>query len=85
MSQSYDLTEHAQKRLNERSIPLKWVEDTLFSPQRVEPDKEAPELLHALATIPEFGNRVLRVIYNPTANPIKVITVHFDRSMKGKL
>ncbi|EAZ93103.1 DUF4258 domain-containing protein [Crocosphaera chwakensis] len=54
MKSSYELTEHAKKRLDERSIP-------------------------------EFGNRVLRVVYKPTENPIKVITVHFDRSMKGKL
>lgn len=59
MCQSYELTEHAQKRLDERNIPLRWVEKTLCYPQRVEPDKEDPELLNALGTIPEFGDRVL--------------------------
>ena len=85
MKSSYELTEHAKKRIEERSIPLEWVERTLFNPQRVEPDKKDPHLLHGLASIPEFGNRVLRVVYKPTENPIQVITVHFDRSMRGKL
>jgi hypothetical protein len=30
-------------------------------------------------------NRVLRVIYNKTVDPAAVITVYFDRRMKGKL
>ena len=85
MSYPYKLTEHAQMRLNERDIPLEWVERTLFSPQLIEPDKTDSELYCALATIPEFGNRVLRVVYKPTENHVKVITVHFDRSLKGKL
>ncbi len=42
-------------------------------------------LTHALRAIPEFGDRVLRVIYNRTKHPPHIVTAFFDRSMKGKL
>jgi hypothetical protein len=42
-------------------------------------------LTHALRAIPEFGGRVLRVIYNRTKQPPNVVTAFFDRGMKGKL
>jgi len=48
-------------------------------------DKDDIELEHALAKIPEFGNRVLRVIYKKKASPLKIITVYFDRTMRGKI
>lgn len=86
MSFTYQLTDHAQKRITERAIPLEWIERTLFNPQKkIEPDKIDPELSHAFATISEFGDRVLRVVYNHRESPWEVITIHFDRKMKGKL
>ena len=85
MSFSYELTEHAYERIKERGISLEWLERTLFKPIRVEPHEKDPELTYALAVIPEYGNRVLRVVYKTTETPIKVITAYFDRSLKGKL
>ena len=38
-----------------------------------------------LKLIPAFGDRVLRVIYNATKEPPLIVTVYFDRTMKGKL
>ena len=35
--------------------------------------------------IPEFGNRVLRVVVNKAAEPIRIVSVFFDRRMKGRL
>ena len=35
--------------------------------------------------IPEFGGRVLRVAVNTTVEPNRVVSVFFDRKMKGKL
>jgi hypothetical protein len=35
--------------------------------------------------IPEHGGRVLRVVLNVVAAPIRVVTVYFDRSQIGKL
>jgi len=34
--------------------------------------------------IPEFGNRVLSVVYNLTKEPPPIVTVYFDRTAGGK-
>lgn len=57
----------------------------LAQPQRVEQDREDSELRHALARIPEYGDRVLRVVYNETTVPWRIITVYFDRTQRNKL
>ncbi len=85
MSYSYKLTENAKIRLEKRRIALEWIEKTLFYTKRIEPDKKDPELLCALATIPEFHNRILKVVYKPTQDTLKIITFYFDNSMKRKL
>ncbi len=72
------LTEHAQKRIRQRRIAPEWVAATLESPARTESDPDDPDLVHALRPIPERGFRVLRVIYNETAVPIRVVTAYFD-------
>jgi len=41
-------------------------------------------LEHRLAVLPEFANRVLRVIVSKD-EPRRVIPAHFDRKLKGKL
>jgi|LakMenEpi03Aug12_release.lakeMendotaPanAssembly.Ray.scaffolds.fasta_scaffold46040_2 hypothetical protein len=81
----YELTEHSKKRLSEREIPLEWIERVLFSPQRTEPDPIDPTAVWAFAAIPEAGDRVLKVVYNFTTNPCRVITFHFERRLRGKL
>lgn len=82
---SYELTKHAAERMSERNIQPEWVERALSSPQRDQEHESDPELRHALVTIPENGDRVLRVIYNATCNPIRVVSVYFDRKLRGKL
>lgn len=47
-------------------------------------DFTRPALRHALARIPERGNRVLRVVYNVDVNPPRVVTAYFDRRQRGK-
>ncbi len=81
----YTLTHHAQDGLTKRKISQEWLERTLADPQRVESDQTDPDLEHRLAVIPEHGNRVLRVIVNRSENPMRVVTVFFDRKMKGRL
>lgn len=81
----YPLTDHAARRISERNISLEWINRVLSNPQRTEPDPEDPELCHALGTIPEYGNRVLRVVYNETVSPWRIVSAHFDRRLKGKL
>jgi len=50
-----------------------------------QPDGADSALRHALARVPEFGGRVLRVVYDPREKPVRVITAYFDRAMKDRL
>ncbi len=76
------LTAHAEKVLVERGIALEWVEGALHSPDELIPDREDPHLSHALRRIPEFGNRILRVVFNKASSPTRVVTAYFDRTLK---
>jgi uncharacterized DUF497 family protein len=83
---NYELTEHAKESLKKRhNIRIQWLEQALNTPQRVEPDPVDAELEHRLLRIDEFEGRVLRVVVNKTVSPVRIITVFFDRSMRGKL
>ena len=82
---NYELTQHAQDALRERGIPGEWMERVMVSPAKTEPDKADPGTVHHLGKIPEHGNRVLRVVINQQTSPIRIVTVYFDRKMKGKL
>ncbi len=79
---NYILTQHARDVLQEREIALEWLERVLLTPERIEPDRADGSLEHRLGRIPEFGNRVLRVVV-ATAEPFRIVTVYFDRTMKG--
>jgi len=81
----YQLSQHALIRLQERKIETAWLEQALTRPERTEPDEDDPGMEHRLARIAERDYRVLRVVCDPRENPLKIVTVHFDRSMKGKL
>jgi len=81
----FELTEHAKKALAERGIPIEWVERTLATPELRQPDPDDAEVERRFRRIPEFGDRVLRVAVNNTVEPERVVSVFFDRQMKGKL
>lgn len=51
----------------------------------IEKDKFDFDLEHRFRSIPENENRVLRVILNIITIPIKVVTLFYDRRMRGKL
>ncbi|MGY6278183.1 DUF4258 domain-containing protein [Methylomonas sp. MgM2] len=83
---NYELTVHAQESLNKRrNIQLKWLERVLEYPHRIEADAIDAELEHRPGKIDEFDGGVPRVVVNPHVDPIRVITVFFDRAMRGKL
>ena len=82
---SYTLTEHAKKVLAEREIPLEWLERALNEPLLREPDPDDAALERRYRPIPESAGRVLRVVVNPAVEPVRVVSVFFDRKMKGKL
>jgi hypothetical protein len=60
----FQLSTHAKIAVDERKIHVDWIARALISPQLTHPDEEDPDLLHALIIIPEYGSRVLRVVYN---------------------
>ena len=82
---AYELSAHATTVMAEREILEEWVARVLRNPERTEPDATDLMLRHALGRIPERDDRVLRVIYNETVQPWRVITAYFDRAMRGKL
>ena len=82
---NHELSQHARTVMEERGIPTEWLERALHGPARVEPDKKDPELVHHLVVIPEHGGRVLRVVFNKQVAPWRIVTLHFDRRLKGKL
>ena len=75
----YVLTQHARDALAKRGIALAWMERVLEHPQWLEPDPVDGDLEHCLAAVPEFGNRVLRVIVNRATAPQRIVTAYFDR------
>jgi hypothetical protein len=73
------LSKHAQDMVDEREIPLEWIEHVLQNRVFQEPDRQHPGAIRAYAPIAEFGNRMLRVVYYDTGAVIRVITLFFDR------
>jgi len=83
---NYVLTEHAKESLQRRSnIQLRWLEQAITTPHRIEKDVDDSELTHYLLKIEDFEGRVLRMIVNQTVDPMRVITAFFDRNMRNKL
>jgi hypothetical protein len=81
----FDLTKHAKKALAEREIPIAWVERTLAGPELCLPDPDDATVERRYRKITEYGGRVLRVAVNTAVEPNRVVSVFFDRRMKGKL
>ena len=74
----FKLSDHAQKRIQQRKIKLGWIEAALDNPEKLENDFEDPTLVHALIAIPEKGYKKLRVIYNETTKPVTIVTAYFE-------
>ena len=81
----YELSQHARDVIEERQISLDWLERVLVRPTLIEVSATDPELESRFARIPELGDRVLRVVVNTQVVPERVVSVYFDRKMKGKI
>jgi len=82
---NYELTQHARDALQERQIAVEWMERVIAKPALVQPSPRDPTVESRLAEIPEHDDRVLRVVINKAVVPERVVSVYFDRTMKGKL
>lgn len=77
-------TFHARRAMVEREIRVEWVLRTLKKPEFRFDDPADSDLERFFCHIPERGGRVLRVVVNTQVHPWRIITVFFDRKMKGK-
>jgi len=82
---NYQMSKHARDALEERQTPIDWMERALENAALIVPSAADAALESRLLPIAEFGNRILRVVVNKDAAPVRVISVYFDRTMKGKL
>jgi hypothetical protein len=82
---AYLLSAHAETSIREREIAPAWIDAAMNEPDMRLPHESDPTLYQALKRIPDFGDRVLRVIVNATKEPPLIVTAYFDRTMKGKL
>jgi Domain of unknown function (DUF4258) len=78
----YALTKHAETMLKERGIQLQWLERILLNPVQQHMDLTDPALNHAIGPIAENGDRLLRIIYNDTVKPLRIVTAYFDRTLR---
>lgn len=81
---AYELTAHAAMVMSERGISVAWLERVLAHPERTEADQSDAELHHAIGRIAEYGDRYLRVVYNHRASPLRIVTLFFDRGLRGR-
>ncbi len=80
-----DYSEHARVAMARRAVPVEWVERTVTNPGLRVRDPDGPELERFFRNIPEFGGRVLRAVVNTTLARWRVVSVYFDRGMRGAL
>ena len=85
MPRPLEYTRHAAHAMAERRIPENWVEAAVTEPSLRTPDPNDPEVERFFRRIPEYGDRVLRVAVNTGVTPWRVVSVFFDRSMRGAL
>jgi hypothetical protein len=74
---------HADDVLQERNIPVDWVWRTIEFPDRV--FEESDGNTHYVKVIWEYEGRILRVVVNQNVNPDRVVTLFFDRRLRGRL
>ena len=73
------LSKHTADEMGGRGILLAYIEATLAAPDRATLDPKDPALTRSFKAIPEFGDRVLRVVHRPDGADVFVVTAHWDR------
>ena len=74
--------EPGDDEMDGRGIRLAYIEATLAAPEKVTPDLKDRALTRSFKAIPEFGNRVLRVVHRPDGADVLVVTAHWDRGAR---
>lgn len=81
----FTFSKHALKVLELREIRPEWVARALFAPERRVRDPRHADVERFYSRVPENDGRVLRVAVNTATDPWRVVTVFYDRSMRGEL
>lgn len=76
---------HATEVMRERGIQPEWVLLTLQQPALQSADPHDSDVERFFRPIAEREDRVLRVVVNTTVTPWRVVSVFFDRGMRGQL
>lgn len=79
-----EYTRHAVHVMEERVISREWVQLAVSEPGFRTADPSDPEVERFFRRIPERGSRVLRVAVNTRVAPWRVVSVFFDRGMRGE-
>jgi len=73
---------HAKDMLRERNISEEWMWRAIDTPDWTEIG--ADNNTHYIKSIPEYGERFLRVVVNHHVTPKRVVTLFFDRRLGGE-
>jgi hypothetical protein len=84
MATPYKLTAHAARQIERRKIDFAWLQTALDDPDEERSDAEDPTIRHRLKRIEEMDGRVLRVLYNQEADPIRIVSAFFDRRLRDR-
>ena len=84
-SNRLEFTRHALHVMEERAIPPELVELAVAEPSLRTRDPSDPEVERFFRRFPQHGDRVLRVAVNTRVAPWRVVSVFFDRTMRGEL
>ena len=76
----YCLSNHADEMRKERGILREWIDIAINKPDFTEIRDDGT--MHYIRSIPEYGGRFLRVVVNPSTQPIRIITLFFDRRIR---
>jgi hypothetical protein len=77
----YEFSEHAYVMLRERNIEEAWVQSVMQNPDKKELKDDGT--IHYIRAIEQYEGRYLRVVVNPKASPQRIVTIFFDRRMRG--
>src|SRR3982750_1460150 len=65
-----------------REIDATWIERTVRELEWSRPDPNRPGVERRFRSIPEYGNRVLRVACRETEHEVRIVTMFFDRDAR---
>ncbi len=77
-------TAHAETALSERRLPRLVVELAARTPDWTRPDPRDPRLEHRFRKLPDYGDRVIRVVCMEDALEIRIVTAFLDRRARKR-